>query len=437
MGTKDITSKIQPDFPVKLEKKIYLYASIALIICVLLDMAGYEQIMWFFLKISLWDTVPVHAVRALIPDGMDPVMDAFYTIWGVTITVSIFAVQISEAYQQFGINLKIITRECLRENGVKRGIGIYLLLFPAIFLSNNAGGKMICLWCLGMAFFGLSFMLWFIQKYSKKREIWQLVEFCTLKQLQQGYPGEKQVLDDGEHQAGSIRQWMDSFLITDMLEHEDYAKADDVNVLVRLLSRILTGRCLPPQEKQWNLKLRTTLLFTWAKRIALKSGFQTEYEKERTLNLFRELWEQITYEVKDSSLLISYSVHLLLPFIDVRDPDGNDMFLRLRNLFGVYGELSLPYVLLYTEYRYWFVDGTVHDWIVIDNYDLQIALDRIRNGKFVWDERIAWTYWLDWSQYNGSRGDIGIDHFRQFSLGMKVLGKMKSRRVCTPVILKL
>lgn len=437
MGTEDNRCKNQPDSVkmMKAERTIYIYAGLILLGCIFTDIIGYENIRQYLLGKEHWNTGAVAFIRAVVPNDMDHILSAFYSIWVVTITVTIFVTQISETYHQYGINLKVIIRELLGETGVKRNIVIYLMLFPIAFFSSNAGKKMICLWCLGAAFSGLVILLWLVQKYSKEREIRRLVEWCTLRQLRRGYQKRASNLEVENNQTGSIRQWMDSFLVTDMLEHVDYTKSDEASLILRQLSNILTDNHVHLQATQ-----RTTggmLLFTWAKRIAVKSGFHTEYEKERTLNLFKELWELITSAAQAPELRLSYSVHLVLPFIDACDEDGKEMMVRLRNLLGQYGELSLPYLLLYTEYRYWFIDGTVHDWIAIDNYNLQIDLERIRTGNFIWNEEMAWKYWLDWCQYNGSRGDIGIKQFYNFSNGMEGLKKGTNGRVCTPVILKL
>lgn len=437
MGTEDKHCENQLDSArmMKAEKTIYIWAGLILLGCIFTDAIGYENIRQYLLGIEHWDTAAVAFIRAVVPDDMDHILTAFYSIWVVTITVTIFVTQISETYQQYGINLKVIIRELLGEKGVKRNIAIYLVLFPTVFFGSNAGKKMICMWCLGAAFSGLVILLWFVQKYSKEWEIRLLVEWCTLRQLQDSHQKGKTGVDAHNEQTGSIRQWIDSFLVTDMLEHVDYTKSDEASLIIRQLSKILADDQIQLQATQ-----RTTggmLLLTWAKRIAVKSGFHTEYEKERTLNLFKELWELITSAVKDPELRLLYSVHLILPFIDARDADGNEMLVRLRNLLGEYGEWSLPYLLLYTEYRYWFVDGTVHDWIAIDDYNLQLDLERIRKGKFIWNEETAWKYWLDWCQYNGSRGDIGIKQFSKFSDGMEALQKGTNGRVCTPVILKL
>lgn len=223
---------------------------------------------------------------------------------------------------------------------------------------------------------------------------------------------------------------IDMLPVADMLEHIDYEQADEIQVMLDTLSRTMKKSRMYIQDTS----LENTLLVTWGKHIVLHSGIEGEVEKERTLNLLSKLWKQITKECTPQECQ-SYSLQMLIPFMDLGGKDAGDMLIRVWKTLNLYSQTSLIYLLLYTEFRYWFIDGRVHEWIRTNDQTVRYEFEKIRSGEFGWDEQIAWQYWLDWSQYSRPRGDIGMKQFENFSRSADALKKGEKEQMKISVLL--
>lgn len=341
---------------------------------------------------------------AIPPDDLSKNSDVFFAVWGVAIAVAIFIVEISGSFH-CGISLKRITRWQWGDDIIYGGLE-YLLLGPLIYVSNSWFWKLTSFGCVCAAFVGMGYMLCFFQHYMHIDNIQELLVDKSTEMLYQ-WKKKAQIVTHSE---------IDKLPVADMLMHIAYDQADEVRIMLDTLVRVMVqGR-----DSIRGTSLENTLLVTWVKHIVRYSGIADEDERERTLNLIIQLWGQVSKNCTQRECQ-SYSVQLLIPFMDIGSEEAVKMLVRVWKRLNLYSQTSVIYLLLYTEFRYWFIDGKIHKWIDTDDPSMRRELERIRKGRFTWDEEAARQYWLDWSQYSCQRGDIGLLQFENFRRSAEAL----------------
>lgn len=334
----------------------------------------------------------------LFSDDLDANSDTFFAVWGVAIALAIFLIEISGSFH-CGIRLKRITRWHWGIKSICRGAVEYLLLGPLAYFSSAWEWRVTSFGCVMAAFAGMGYMLAFFQCYLHIDVIQDLVVDKTVEKIER-WNTKKQTVTHSE---------IDELPIIEMLEYADYKQEYELRIMADTLSRVTR------ESRKWvrDTVLENTLLMTWIKHVVLHSGMASEAEKECTQNLLNSIWKGVTQECEPQSCL-TYSVQILIPFMDIGGKDANNMLIRAWKNLNLYSQTNVIYLLLYTEFRYWFVDGRVHEWIWTDDQTMRYEFGKIREGEFGWDKWTAWQYWLDWSQYNRPRGDIGLGQFENF-----------------------
>lgn len=291
-----------------------------------------------------------------------------------------------------------------------------------MYISTNLSWRLTGLWCVVMAFGGMGYMLAFFQNYMRTEKIQELIQKETLRIIHD-------FSEDGKNVTHSE---IDRLPVVDMLEHIDYKKEDETKILIDTLAGIMRKG----HEEIKNTSLNNTLLVTWVKHVIGHMDIEDEYEKERMLYFLSGLWKEITAEGSESENC-SYSLQILIPFMDAGAEDAPDMLIRLWKIMNLYSHISLIYLLLYAEFRFRFIDGKVHECLKMPDQNLRYELNKIKNGAFIWDRNAAWQYWLDWSQYNRQRGDIGMKHFDDFCKSVEALKSGERGRIRSLVLISI
>lgn len=389
---------------------VLIFIAIIDIVSLFMDLYLCELIRNCLIKRKLWDTGIVIIVRLLIADDVGIIIDAFYIVWGAVITIAIFLIEISGTYQ-YGINLRGIIGLFWDRDFLKKSEIFYLILFPLEFFSCVNGFRVLSLWGLCVAFCGLIFVIGFVQRYTKRAKVQELILEKTKEELLK------------MNQEESICQIIDALPVTDMLVHIDYSNAYDQKMLANVLVEILTDKNIFQNTAQSSL--RNIILMVWGRWMLASTSIQTEGEKECILNMFCDIWKELlrsdNKEIIQEEQRISYSLQLLIPFIDLQSEDGSSLLIRLWKRMNTYKSQVLIYLLLYSEFRYWFVDGKPQKWTKEKDYDLAMELNQLRKGHFIWEEDLGRKLWIDWGWCNGARGDIGIKQFYSFCKSLEQL----------------
>lgn len=413
-------------------KEVYFHSRIFSVLPIMAFLCIFIDITALYRHVPLWHGLRVFLGR-LLPDDLSANADTFFAVWGVAIALAIFLVEISGSYH-CGIRLKRITRWHWGIRQICLGAVEYLLLGPLMYFSNAFLWKVTSFWCVIVSFAGMGYMLVFFQCYMHIDVIQELVIDKTIQKIR--------LWKKKKQKATHSR--IDELPMTEMLEYVDYKQAYELQVMSDTLSSVM-GRS---RGVTLNTMLENTLFLTWVKHIVLHSGIADETEKEFTLSLLSTLWKQITQKCEEredgqkksrqknseQQKYLTYAIQMLIPFIDIGGEDANDMLIRVWKILNLYSQVSLIYLLLYTEFRYWFVDGKVHEWLRTDDQTMRYEFEKIRRGKFGWQKETAWQYWLDWSQYSRLRGDIGMKQFENFSRNVEALKRGRTEQMRISVL---
>lgn len=362
---------------------------------------------------------------------VDICSSVFFSVWGVAITIAIFLIEISNTYH-CGISMKYITRWAWKDELVL-GVAEYLILAPIMFLSNICEWRFTSMWCVAMVFIGMIYMLAFFQFYMRTGNAQKIVIEETIERIREFSKGKRNVTYNE----------VDILPVTEMLKHVDYMKKDETQILIDTLVGILENK--KGKENVEKGGLANTLVATWVKHMIISVGMQDEFQKDRIVNLVYTFWKRLTgdedaliqsYERRMRN--ISYSLQILIPFMDIGTKDAANIMIRIWNIMGKISSSCLIYLLLYTEFRYHFIDGKIHDWVEGYDHNLQFELEKIQKGEDLeWNEDFAWQCWLDWGQYDKPREDIGVQQFGKFSKSVKILQKKQGERVHSIVLLSI
>lgn len=175
-----------------------------------------------------------------------------------------------------------------------------------------------------------------------------------------------------------------------------------------------------------------TLLMTWASHIIYNSGVSTEEEKSRTIRILYELWGKL--KSGDQDILL---VQLTIPFIEMGNDTGREMLERIFNATGVSVKRVVLYLLLYTEYKFWYVDNRIAGWFRYGRSNIKRSIFEILRGNVKWDEESAWELWKAWRVYNSYEGQMGLEQFFTFCNDIEMLQKRRKYAVRSTVLIEL
>lgn len=351
------------------------------------------------------------------------IRDLFDTVWGTAITITIFMLEISNQYR-YGISLKTIVYRSLNKVLILIGAGGYLLLCPIMYLSINNDMRCTAVWCVCTAILSFGVALYFSVRIFRKQSVRQLLRDLTYKRIE----AESKTI---KKEFQNIHSMIDGFPITDFIIHIDYTNAEETRCLTDILSEVLYDAGLGIKKIKKNV-INMTLLMTWASHIIYNSGVSTEEEKSRTIRILYELWGKL--KSGDQDILL---VQLTIPFIEMGNDTGREMLERIFNATGVSVKRVVLYLLLYTEYKFWYVDNRIAGWFRYGRSNIKRSIFEILRGNVKWDEESAWELWKAWRVYNSYEGQMGLEQFFTFCNDIEMLQKRRKYAVRSTVLIEL
>lgn len=351
------------------------------------------------------------------------IRDLFDTVWGTAITITIFMLEISSQYR-YGISLKTIVYRSLNKVLVLIGAAGYLLLCPIMYLSVNKDMRCTAVWCVCTAILSFGVALYFSVRIFRKQSVRQLLRDLTYKRI-------KAESENIKNDFQNIHSMIDGLPITDFIIHIDYTNAEETRCLTDILSAVLCDAGFGEKGIKKNV-INMTLLMTWANHIIYNSGVSTEEEKSRTIRILYELWGKL--KSGDQDILL---VQLTIPFIEMGNDTGREMLERIFNATGVSAKRVVLYLLLYTEYRFWYVDNRIAGWFRCGRSTIKRSIFEILRGNVKWDEESAWELWKAWRVYNSYEGQMGLEQFFTFCNDIEMLQKRKQYAVRSTVLIEL
>ena len=339
------------------------------------------------------------------------ILDAFNLVWGTTIAVTIFVLEVGGEYK-YGVTLRRMAVLKLGGRVIKRGAFSYIMLCPVVYIAHAIQCFVIVIIVTAISLLGLVVVLYNTVNMTRGRSIRQILKDSTIKGIETIITNIS--LDDVHkiEEEKSIQSMIESLPITDMLEHIDYSNAEETRSLIDVLVKCN----MKFAEETLRTYAGNTLLYAWVSRIVTKSDLSAEYGRDRLVNLLRDLWQSINKDIKLSQyrpsinerLALSCAMQILLPLIDSNEDNSSNVLSRVWERMTDYNSQILPYLLLYTEFRYWMVDGQENNWFANTDYNMRIELERIKKGNIRLDRKFAQDCWIDWSQYSQIRSGIDL-----------------------------
>lgn len=363
-------------------------------------------------------------VNVLSRKSLDDLQDMMEIIWGIAITITIFMLEISNQYR-YGISLKTVVNYSLMRGTVFLGMAGYLMLYPLMYVAVKLSMKCTALWCAGAAIATFGSALAFILLIFRKRSVRKLLVSLTIAKIRKlDKSADKEILN--------LHSQIDSLPVTDFMIHINYDNAEETRCLVEVLSTVFCSIRAKKDDNDRSM-IDMTLLTAWSTHIIYKSGTATEEEQSRTTRLLVELWRKLPEDNK-----IAYTVQMLIPFVEMKDNAGVEIMCRFLRIIRQDEPVIMLYLLLYTEYRYWFVYDRILEWFYIGERYLRKWIESILTGKEKPDRELAWCFWKSWRFYNMYDGQFGFDHFYAFCQDAEhAIGKEKEYEPNSVILKKI
>lgn len=340
--------------------------------------------------------------------------DMVEIVWGMAITITIFMLGISNQYR-YGISLKTVVNYTVSSVPLFIGAAGYLMLYPLMFFAVHLSLKCTAIWCTVTTLLTFGMALTFSISIFKKKSVRKLLIDLTNQRI-------KSLSKALENQVFNIHSKIDSFPITDFILHIDYKNAEETRCLIDTLSEVVKTSRADRGVEELNVA-DMTLLTTWVGHIIYQSGTGTEKEKARTIRILTELWKKLPRKNR-----LYDTVQMMIPFIDMKNDTGMEMMGRFFRIISLDSAALIMYLLLYMEYRYWFEDQRIPEWICIRNMHGRIWMEDVFRGKAALDKEIAWIFWRSWILYNSYDGQIGLEYFYIFCEDWKKVRWTRNRK---------
>lgn len=364
----------------------------------------------------------ISLIRRLVPDDMDDILDTFNRIWELIITLAIFIFEISGTYI-YGITLRRIAGLTFGKKKIIIALVGYFLLYPVIYTFSSINFKVTVIWCVFVIFTFLISLIWFCIYATRVSFVEPLLCECTKKQIidkcSEGPVNSVHPKKKSAAYAG-IRGDIEQLYIVDMLEHINYSDEREVNNLKNVICRLITDTDISSHVK--GTSFEHTILLPLIMRIVVKSGMETEYDRQRTSGIIREIRGMII-DSKDISRMmkLSFSVQLLLPFINLNDQNASDTMVQIWKSYDNDRNMVLPYLILYTEFQYKVMKQRECVWVQTDDRDMKWALQYFCDNPPDINETFIKTCYLDWTQYDMQRSNVHLEVICNFIEDIKKL----------------
>ena len=361
-------------------------------------------------------------VSVLQKKSLEDLQDMMEIVWGIAITITIFMMEISNQYR-YGISLKTVVNYSLMRGTVFVGMAGYLMLYPLMFVAVELSMKCMALWCAGATIVTFGSALAFSLLIFRKKSVRKLLVSLTIEKIRKlDKRAEKEIIN--------LHSQIDSLPVTDFMIHINYDNAEETRCLVEVLSTVFCSIRSKKVEDGLSM-IDMTLLTAWSTHIIYKSGTATEEEQSRTTRLLVELWRKLPEDNR-----IVYTVQMLIPFVEMKDNVGIEIMCRFLRIIIQDESVIMLYLLLYSEYRYWFVYDRILEWFNIGEQYPWKWIESILTGAEKLDRELAWCFWKSWRFYNMYDGQIGLDHFYAFCQDAEHVKEREKKHTPNSVIFK-
>lgn len=375
------------------------------------------------------------------PQNLDNFQEMFNVIWGTAITIIIFILEISHQYK-YGVSIKSIVYLSLGDKLIFMGATGYLFLCPWFYLCIKWKWVWSAVWCIVIAVVSFAMALFFCMRTFQSKSVAVLLKDITIKKI---LSFEGSVDSDEKTNHGFI----DGLPSTNLIMHIDYTSAEETKYLVDVLIDIMEEAFGEEQqyfsilnkkpvhrESAFEEELAMVMIMNWTNHIIFYSGYDSEEKCSRTIRILFELAyrlqrNHLKKNMKDVKTLIA--VQISIPLLDISNKYGKTMIARLWRAIEADCRNYLIYLLLYTEYCFWFVDSEMYLWFLTDEQNMRRQIQMQFQREIVWDDTFAWKLWQAWRMYNIYDAQLGLEYFFVFDDDIKKLKNGRKHEVKSKV----
>lgn len=353
--------------------------------------------------------------------GSINIIDAFYIIWGMSITIVLFLIESSNTYW-YGITLRRIVNISLGKYFLMLESIVYVLLCPLAYVLMTFQKYLAGMFCIIYTFLIFCTIPLYVITRSSRKCIECLLSKATVNGL-------KERIGSRE---GYLQIALEKLPMTDMIKHLDYNNIADVIRLTDTLSELF---CEEKDRKKptccWSKEIlgyiqhksvEHIVVMVWTAKIIEYSGMSTNNQRERTAYILRRLWERIVtnienpksaFEEKEKErLIIGYSLEIILPLLKDGSMEAKEVFHVLwlaMKKDNIRIKIAI-YILLYLEYLN-YVD--MKRKIVAMCLDDILSID-LEWSKTYWDVDMARDFWIGWIFLKDSGDNLALSFFHDF-----------------------
>lgn len=346
---------------------------------------------------------------------LDSVLPAFVELWGISITIMIFVIEIARN-MKYGITLKRIAIIELGKTHVFILASFYLLLYPIAYVSYYMGKENTLVACWIVTLLGLMGTLFFCVLETRSKAIRKVLKENTIRTLK------KNAKNNKEQQ--SIQNKIDSLSVTDIMLNTDYTNKEERDNITNMIKDILIDSEV--SNSMHENRMENVILMNWCDRICSKFAVGDDRQKEILIryigNVLNELEKSGEENEKNTNKNIKenkyrsvlYSVQVLVALVRFNNPDMNEVMIQIWKRISTYKTECILYLLLYTEHHYWFVDNKLLNWLESSNRDLTLIFNQISKGNATFDYEQAVMFWTSWTDYDSEKNEMGLNYLMNF-----------------------
>lgn len=341
--------------------------------------------------------------------------------WGSSMAVIIFLLEICRNYK-YGLSLKRIVNFAIGPFVMVFTGGYYVLLcFAAYYCESMYQYKtLIAIIFFSFGIFGMAIIFWV--KISTRSYILKLVKRRSKQQIR--YIRERFFSEE-------IPRLNDALLLREVIEHTNYSNISEWGNMVEII-----GGCISDQNVNSCLTgtlAEHTILKAVANHIIYKSGVESEYAFNRTVDILDELLknlfqgmgipsseqlyqaeEEEEQEREQEKKSISFILQVMLPLLDYNSYNSIRAFLNLWERYKQYQMDVISYVYLYLYYKGFYESNiSQENWeMIYQNKSWKFCMEHCNCWNV--DQELALELWMDWEQYNGDGRVRGLIEFYDF-----------------------
>lgn len=352
------------------------------------------------------------------------IMDAFALIWGMTITVLLFFLELRNSYW-YGVTLKRIIILTFDKTTIAFASILYIVLCPLVYLGQLNGCYVSTLWgimCTQAAFIALPI---FLLCATRKKSIVKLLQVSTMEQF-------CLIHTDA---CDSILMGLERLPITDMIKHANYENSIDIEQLLSTLEQLSSKKGI--LELIQNTVYEHVVIMLWAERIIEKSGVESAHQRDRTIYIMKKFWGKLMISTEESTALaeekrMSCSIEILLPLLKHNTREAEMAFEKILIAYDEMRYKIMIYLLLYLEFLHCdnplevnlLINPSLWDIICIDFMTLQ-------RECAIWNRNLALEFWLNWKNFQDSHNDTAISYFLDFCKDVDYIAQGRMNEINT------